>query len=242
MKTEHEIDRYLDFVRERHDKTTASKSTDSRARRILKHAVPTRLRGTARVIVTDLRRPWEQRKAPDLLARDPLLLHIGCGGEHKDGWVNIDLAGDPVDLAWNLAHPLPFPDGCAQGVFSEHLLEHLPIEAGLALLTECRRVLAPGGVIRTGVPDAGRLLHSYVEGSGFIEETLPGRPTRLLAVSELFYWHRHVAMYDTETLRLVLEGAGFDEVTEMAFGETNLPRCADTERRRAETLYVEATA
>lgn len=187
-------------------------------------------------------RPRERRKAAEHLDRDPLLLHIGCGGEHKDGWVNIDLAGDPVEIAWNLAYPLPFPDASAHGIFSEHLLEHLPIEAGLTLLIECRRVLHPGGVIRTGVPDAGRLLHSYVEGSGFIEENCPGRPTRMLAVSELFYWHRHMAMYDTETLRLVLEGAGFHGVTEMSFGETNLPLCADTERRRAETLYVEATA
>jgi predicted SAM-dependent methyltransferase len=154
----------------------------------------------------------------------------------------VDLAGDPVDLAWNLARPLPLPAGCAHGVFSEHVLEHLPFEAGLALLREAHRLLRPGGIVRIGVPDAGKLLRSYVEGGrGFIEETRAGRPTPMTAVNELFYWYRHCWLYDTETLTLALEAAGFAEAREREFGASDLPGGSpDTPDRRAESLYVEA--
>ena len=220
----------------------AGHDTDSRLRRIAKHAVPESRRGTARVVATDAVAVRERRKAAALLQRDPLLLHLGSGTQYKDGWVNVDLAGDPVDLAWNLAKPLPLPAGSAHGVFSEHVLEHMPFEAGLGLLREARRVLRPGGIARIVVPDAGRLLASYVDGGrGFIAATRGGRPTPMTAVNELFYWYRHCWLYDAETLTLALEAAGFEQVRQRGFGDTDLPgACPDTEDRRAESLYVEA--
>ncbi len=53
----------------------------------------------------------ERRRAQTVARQDDLKLHLGCGGERKKGWVNIDLLGDPVDVAWNLAKPLPFASG-----------------------------------------------------------------------------------------------------------------------------------
>ena len=170
---------YLGLVARVEARHAAGHDSDSRLRRLAKHAVPESRRGTARVVVTDAVALRERRKVPALLERDPLLLHLGSGTQYKDGWVNVDLAGDPVDLAWNLARPLPLPAGCAAGVFSEHVLEHLPFEAGLGLLREAHRVLRPGGIVRIVVPDGGKLLRSYVDGGrGFIEETRGGRPTR----------------------------------------------------------------
>jgi transposase InsO family protein len=77
---------------------------------------------------------------------------LGSGGERKAGWVNVDLLGDPVDVAWNLASPLPFAPESVDAVFHEHLLEHLPLQVGAALMQECYRVLKPGGILRVGVP------------------------------------------------------------------------------------------
>ena len=77
---------------------------------------------------------------------------MGSGGERKAGWVNVDLLGDPVDVAWNLASPLPFAPESVDAVFHEHLLEHLPLQVGAALMQECYRVLKPGGILRVGVP------------------------------------------------------------------------------------------
>jgi len=107
-------------------------------------------------------------------------------------------------------------------------------------MRECFRVLKPGGVLRVGVPNAGRLLLSYAGDRCYLEEIHPGRPTAMLALQELFYWHRHRTMFDTETLALAFTSAGLKEPVECIFGGTKLPLVPDTERRRAETLYMEA--
>lgn len=217
-----------------------TKPTDSSARAVVKNLVPVRYRGTARMMVTDVVRGRERRKAHILAQRSGLRLHLGSGGEHKPGWVNIDLLGDPVEVAWNLARPLPFGSSSVSAVFHEHLLEHLPLRAGAILMTECYRLLKPGGILRVGVPDAGRLIRSYGSDRSYLEALHPDRPTAMLAVQELFYWHRHCAMFDTETLCLFFRASGFPDPREREYGDSDLDEAPDTERRRAETLYVEA--
>jgi SAM-dependent methyltransferase len=57
-------------------------------------------------------------------------------------------------LRLDLREPMPFLDNSCAMVHSEHFLEHLayPHDA-MRFLTECFRVLRPGGVFRVGVPD-----------------------------------------------------------------------------------------
>lgn len=233
------LDSYFAASRTRQVKLRQTKPTDAMARVALKRFVPVRYRGTGRMILTDLFRGRERRKAK-ALAGGEIMLHLGCGGERKVGWTNVDLLGDPVDLAWNLANPLPFESGSVTAIFHEHLLEHLPLAAGDSFMRECFRVLRPGGVLRVGVPDAGRLVQSYAGDRGYLEKLHPGRPTALIAVQELFYWHRHCAMFDTETLEFFFRASGFPDPRERGFGDTELSEAPDTERRRGNTLYVEA--
>ena len=126
-------------------------------------------------------------------------------------------------MAWDLRHPLPFPDGSAEAVFLEHVLEHMTVAEGMVVLRHCLRVLAPGGVVRVGVPDAGRYARSYAEGTGTIDELRPGRPTRMLALGEVFQEHGHVSAWDGETLALVVAAVGFESAAEMP-GGTVAPR------------------
>jgi predicted SAM-dependent methyltransferase len=50
------------------------------------------------------------------------------------------------DLTIDLREPLPFADGSARSIYSEHTLEHFYREHDAPnLLRECHRVLAPGG-------------------------------------------------------------------------------------------------
>jgi len=234
------LDSYFDASRVRQERLRETKSTDSSARVVLKNLVPIRYRGTGRMILTDLVRTRERRKAAAVASQSGLRLHLGCGGERKAGWVNIDLLGDPVDVAWNLANPLPFDSGSVAAIFHEHLLEHLPFQAGDAFMQECFRVLAPGGILRVGVPDAGKLIRSYAGDREYLERLHPDRPTALVAVQELFYWHRHCAMFDTDTLGLFFRASGFPDPRERDFGDSDLGQAPDTERRRAQTLYMEA--
>jgi SAM-dependent methyltransferase len=236
------LDAYFRASEEKQRRLRQTKPSDSTARVVLKNLVPVRYRGTSRMVLTDLVRARERRKAQRISRghQSDLRLHLGSGGEHKIGWVNIDLLGDPVEIAWNLAKPLPLASGSVAAVFHEHLLEHLPLQAGDLLMRECYRVLRPGGILRVGVPDAGRLIRAYGGDQQYLDALHPGSPTPMLAVQELFYWHRHCAMFDAETLCLFFRASGFPDPAERRFGDSDLAQPPDTERRRAETLYVEA--
>ncbi len=242
MKEDEALETYLNACAERQARLRASKKTDMWLRRLTKYLVPIRLRGTARVLATTTIAPIERRKAQALLAKTPIFLHLGSGGEHKEGWVNIDLAGDPVELAWNLAKQLPFPDASVDAIFHEHLLEHIPLAGGISLLRECYRVLKPNGILRIGVPDAGVLLQAYFNhNDAYLNKLHPNCPTRMLAVQELFYWHRHCTMFDEETLALAFRTAGFPHPQSEEFGNSRISIAPDTPQRKAETFYMEDT-
>jgi predicted SAM-dependent methyltransferase len=208
--------------------------------RTWRRMIPTSVRTRVRCMLTDALRARERRRARKLMQNDRLRVHLGSGDRPKGGWVNVDLLGHRVDLAWNLNRALPFDDGSVEWIFQEHLLEHLTLERGLALLKDCHRMLKPGGVLRIGVPNADAYVRSYCDGSGaFLETVRPGRPTPMLALQEEFYWHGHQTMYDFETLTLLCMAAGFDSVERREFGSTRLTSIPDSEFRRLDTLYVE---
>lgn len=203
--------------------------------------VPSGARFRARLLTTTLMAPLERRRAVELQKRSPLLIHPGCQNVRKEGWVNVDLAGYPVELRWNLLRPLPFAEGSVDAVFHEHLLEHFSLTDGLALARDWHRVLKPGGVLRIGVPDAGAYVGAYSDGDDEALEALrPEAATRMLAVSALFYWPHHLTMYDYETLQLLVTAAGFEQVERREFRDTRLEPPPDSPHRRDETLYVEA--
>lgn len=247
LHADEQLQAYLDFVRERQEETARTKPSDSTVRKVAKHLVPKGFRGRARFLATDVMTPYSRARARRIAAEHnrtgaPLWLHLGSGGEHKDGWVNIDLAGDPVEVAWNMKRGIPFPEQSASAIFTEHVLEHIPLPGVAATLGECLRVLRPGGVLRIGVPDAGSLLKSYVDSNEkFIDVTRPDRPQRILAVQELFYWYGHCTMYDFSMMEWLLHATGFTKkVVRCEPGASDhLDAPPDTPRRFDETLYVE---
>lgn len=214
---------------------------EQRSKRLARRFFPTTIRPFAALVATDALRPRERRRARSL-ASPPLRLHLGSAASVKQGWVNVDLAGHPAELAWNLLRPLPFSDASADAVFHEHVLEHFSLSDGFRLIEECFRVLRPGGILRIGVPDAGAYARSYMHGGdGIIERVRPGRPTLMLAFAEIFYLHGHKAMYDAETLEYIMTAAGFTNVVERPFGESAISPAPDSAFRRDETVYVEGT-
>jgi predicted SAM-dependent methyltransferase len=199
-------------------------------------------RQAAKLHGTTLLLPLEKRKAKKILEETPhgeLQLNLGSGPYRLDGWLNVDIIGMRPDLHWDLRRALPFPDGSARSVFLEHVLEHIPLAGVMYVLSEARRVLRPGGVIRVGVPDLGRYMKSYAGDRSLVNELRPGRPTALLAVAEVAQFHGHVSAWDDETLVAVLRAAGFEDVENKAWGESRLDPAPDTELRRAESVYAE---
>jgi len=193
-------------------------------------------------------RTFFSRPAP-LSARGPNYLHLGCGANYVPGVVNADFfrglkpwrrrsPGQPdwlLDLRW----PLRCPDGSWDGVFAEHVLEHLQPRHALALLRELRRSMKPGALLRLTVPDLGRYVANYVqpgESPGFSRWRSGGEALRCLSQG----WG-HVSLWDAELLGDALRREGFEAIVQSGFGEASDPRLAlDDPDRAWETLYMEA--
>jgi predicted SAM-dependent methyltransferase len=178
-----------------------------------------------------------------------LCLHLGCGSRRFPGWLNLDM-NRKGDITLDLRERLPFADGSARAVYSEHTLEHFYREHDAPhLLAECRRVLAPGGLLRITVPDGETFLRYYTgalppeEAEALRLSHSRFRARRMDIVNSGFRWkHQHHYMYDFETLADLLEEAGFANIVRRSFRSGADPAVAelDAEERRHGTLYVEA--
>lgn len=186
-----------------------------------------------------------------------LLVNLGCGGNGALGWVNVDgYPGPNVNCVCDCRTKLPFPDGSARGIFSEHFFEHLDYTDEVpSFLAECLRVLRPGGVIRIVVPDAGKYLRAYcTEGWEDLTRLRGLHPggmdpwmgcayhTKMELVNMVFrQGTEHKWAYDGETLCFLLSYFGFVEPRPCAYRQSQLPELAiDQDVRRSESLYVEA--
>jgi 2-polyprenyl-3-methyl-5-hydroxy-6-metoxy-1,4-benzoquinol methylase/GT2 family glycosyltransferase len=113
------------------------------------------------------------RPAEEPRAADPsgVKLHLGCGKERRDGWINVDsnpaLAPDVVAHAGRL--PM-FDDQSVDVVEANHLFEHLTLDEAHAALDEWARILKPGGELILELPDFDacvRVLGKYRDDAGY---------------------------------------------------------------------------
>lgn len=99
----------------------------------------------------------------ELHQESPVRLNIGAGGKRIEGWLSIDLAGDP-DIVADVRE-LPLPDGYADEAMAIHVLEHLYRWDAPAALAEWRRVLKPGGMLAIEVPDLHKCCRNVLASS-----------------------------------------------------------------------------
>jgi predicted SAM-dependent methyltransferase len=175
----------------------------------------------------------------------PLRVHVGCGTMLKAGWLNTDLWPGPwatPDIALDVSRPFPFDTDSVTEIYSEHMFEHLDYPDAVSLfLSECYRVLEPGGVLTIGVPDLDfhqDLYEQRMKASPLTVEMKPnyifGHP--LEALNHVFHQQgEHKFLYNETYLLTLLKHFGFAEARKRPFDPA-----MDSEHRREETLYVVA--
>lgn len=195
--------------------------------------------------------PQEWRTRYRLRTSYDLKVQIGSGPNPVHGWVNID-AGCRADIQMDLRRTLPLRAGSVAYIFTEHFLDHLEYPNGIGrMLSECHRVLKPGGTMRAIVHDAERLLRAYVDTDTdfFLRigalDTSGNNPSSLIAiVNHLFRFNgSHQFIYDYPTLEREFLRAGFSSVYRSTFQgsathELNLD--LDLPDRAPQSIYVEA--
>lgn len=160
-----------------------------------------------------------------LAANDTRRLHIGCGANRLEGWLNTELCPRDTEIFLDATRPFPLPAGSFDYVYSEHMIEHVPYAGGAAMLRECYRVLRTGGVIRIVTPDLAFLrtlldppysgqVTKYIAYSRQ-EHKIEGPPDSGVHVFNHFMraWG-HQFIYDKTSLTMLMRDAGFHNIVE----------------------------
>ncbi len=199
--------------------------------------LPAPLRLRLKLWATRAMRSASVRKFEALRSAAAIRLDLGSGFVRDSGWIGVDLAGTGAAIVWDLTTPLPLPAGSVDAIRLIHVVEHFDLGTTHALLSEARRLLRDDGTLEVAVPDLARYVADYVEPAGFLDSCRGGRPTRALAMQEVFYLYGHRVMYDFETLEAVARRAGFGEVRQ-ADADERREMLGDEPSREMESLAV----
>lgn len=173
----------------------------------------------------------------------PYRLCLGSGRAPIPGWTNVDFYF-PATVSLDLRYGLPIPDGSAELIYSEHLIEHLPLDASLRLFRECRRVLAAGGKMRIATPDLEEIVRAYAsdwqshDWVKWDEYQWIDSGTRMVNVAVREWGHLY--MWDFEELARRLDEAGFANIQRFGVSESDDEQLRHLETRADSRLIVEA--
>jgi len=159
-------------------------------------------------------------------------LHLGAGPRSAQGWLGTDIAPSSDGVVYlNATEPFPIEDDTFDYVFSEHMIEHMSWQAGLAMLEECHRILKPGGTIRVATPDLAVLLGLYGKERNaaaeryvrwIVDRAMPGISAyrASFVINNAFRSWGHQFLYDGELLLESMRKAGFTDCRRCAYGES----------------------
>lgn len=101
-------------------------------------------------------------------------LNLGCGYNRLEGWLNLDAS--PASAADRLmpAHYLDFPAASAAEIRAAQLAEHLGFFRTKYFLSECWRVLEPGGRLLLETPHIEKTFEIFLAGDHQVKEAALG--------------------------------------------------------------------
>lgn len=158
-----------------------------------------------------------------------LKLHLGCGTDLKEGFINIDInypmglnLNEFAYIEHNLALGLPesIEDDSVGLIYSSHFIEHLKTPEALNIMRDSFRVLKPGGIFRAALPDFPSTFKAYLDKDhsyfNFVPFSAIGVPPEEECwINRLEYsvyqFGEHVSLWDPEKALKYLALAGFKD-------------------------------
>jgi len=138
-----------------------------------------------------------------------VLVHIGCGKKNSPEFINVDaqafahvhiVTDDITSLA-------DFRDGTVDLVYMCHILEHIKRNDLKNVLSEMKRILKDGGVLRLSVPDFDRLVEVYNASGNNIESM-----SHQLMGGQDSEYNIHYCVFNHSRLSQLLKEAGFRNI------------------------------
>jgi len=91
-------------------------------------------------------------------------INLGCGGDYKEGYLNVDAFDSTVADKIMSSIDLKIPDNTADEILASQLIEHLGIAGSLYTFSECFRVLKPKKQLIIETPNLQITFEKYVKG------------------------------------------------------------------------------
>ena len=142
-----------------------------------------------------------------------VLVHIGCGWKNSPEFINVDaqpLAHIHI-VTEDIASLPDFGDGTVDLIYMCHILEHIKRNDLKNVLSEMKRTLKDGGILRLSVPDFDRLIEVY-DASGKDISTI----SHQLMGGQDHKFNIHYSVFNYHRLSELLKKVGFRKVVSWA--------------------------
>lgn len=194
---------------------------------------------------------------PACLNVDRLQMADGAGNTPRPGKLaRVQIDDETVYyMQHDLEKAFPLPDAAFDWGYSEHFIEHVSPAQAIDWLTEMRRIIKPGGLLRLTTPDLRKYIEGYLDPEGAFFELHKQRlelstgnkgsvpPRRAWMVNQIFRFFEHQWIYDFDEIVYAATCAGFDRARifreEFQSGLLENVAMLDFAERNDETLYVE---
>ena len=213
-----------------------------------------RLRVAIRETIRAINKPFGKVRTRRAFARSerPNKLEIG-GLTPREGWIITNVNATTRNYL-DATSPWPVADGSVQYVFSDNVIEHIPLAAGRAMLEQAHRSMQPGGVIRLVTPDIKKHVELYQAGDSVLDSDVAKEYRELGMVVEHSidliripigsFGHHEGYVYDFQVLEAELKRAGFHSIVQVQMGESEHEALRGLDIRLGQEgaqLVVEAT-
>jgi len=134
-------------------------------------------------------------------------LHLGCGAKYIPGFVHVDaIQFEHIDHVSSIDRLTFIESESVDLIYNCHVLEHFKRASVRDVLKEWCRVLKPGGILRTAVPDFEAICQVYSQNKDLSKVIGP------IMGGQNYLYNIHYNVFDFATLKGLLEDTGFQDI------------------------------
>ncbi|MFQ6609677.1 MAG: carbamoyltransferase C-terminal domain-containing protein [Fidelibacterota bacterium] len=159
---------------------------------------------------------YERLKIKQLIIHDqPIRLHLGCGEEHFEGYINIDYPPEDHNVMEIKADyyaditKLNFPDNSVDEIRLHHVFEHFPRVTALAMLIRWQKWLKIGGQLYIETPDFEGSVKTFLSNPKWTVKT---GIIRHLTGDQSAFWGYHIEQWFPERFERTLSRLAFTNI------------------------------